>query len=107
MRNAFIILVVAVSGLFFASCHKCYECHNQRQVCRKVRFDTTLTILVNSQNLTEQYYVEYIDSLTSPALGWVCRDTTSDYSEEYCQSKFSNDAGLMNEKDKGLICSPK
>ena len=106
MRNAFILLVVAVAGLFFASCTKCYECVNQREVCRKVRYDTTLTILVSSQNLSEQYYTEYTDSLTAPSLGWVCKDTTSDYSEEYCKSG-PNDNGLNNEKAKGLLCSPK
>ena len=107
MKNAFILLVVAIAGIFFASCHKCYECHNQCEVCRKARYDTTLTIIINSQTLSEQYYVEYIDSLTSPALGWVCKDTTSNYSEEYCQPRISSNDGLTNEKAKGLICTPK
>ena len=107
MRNAFILLVVAISGLFFASCHKCYECVNQREFCSKARYDTTLTILIRSQDLSEQYYTEYIDSLTSPAIGWVCHDTTSDYSEEYCQASTASSTGLLNEKAKGLMCSPK
>lgn len=107
MRNAFTILLVAVICIFFASCHKCYECANQRQVCQKVRYDTTLTIIVSSQLLSQQYYTEYIDSLTSPSLGWVCKDTTSDYTEEYCHSGTGSDKGLFNERDKGLVCTAK
>lgn len=107
MKNAFYILLVALTSIFFASCRKCYECSNQREVCQKARYDTTLTIIVSSQNLGEQYYSEYIDSLTSPALGWVCKDTTSDYTEEYCHSGSGFDQGLINEKDKGLICTAK
>jgi hypothetical protein len=108
MRNAFILIVVAVAALFLASCHKCYECHNQREVCTKLRFDTTLTILVSSQNLSQEYYTQYIDSLTSPSLGWVCHDTTSDYSQEYCPpTGKSGSSGLANEEAIGLICSPK
>jgi hypothetical protein len=105
MKNAFILLLVALFTIFLASCQKCYQCHNQCQVCRKVRYDTTLTIIVYSQLLTEQYYTEYIDSLTSPSLGWVCRDTTSTYVEQYCQSDFNGNAGLFNEAAKGLICT--
>lgn len=104
MKNVFAIAVVAVTGLFIASCQKCHTCYNQREVCRKARYDTTLTILVSSQVLTKQYYLEYIDSLTSPSLGWVCYDTTSDYSEQYCESGFSN-TGLYNEQAKGLVCT--
>lgn len=106
MRNVFIMLVVAVAGLFFASCHKCYQCTNQREVCRKQRYDTTLTILVSSQNLSEQYYNEYIDSLTSPSLGWVCYDTTSDYTIQYCPPAGSSASNLVNEEAAGLICTP-
>jgi hypothetical protein len=106
MKNAFILLLVALFTIFLASCQKCYRCHNQCQVCRKARFDTTLTIVVSSQLLTEQYYLEYIDSLTSPSLGWVCKDTTSNYSEQYCQPNFANNGGLFNEQAKGLICTP-
>jgi len=103
MKNAFILLFVAMAAVFFASCHKCYQCRNQCEVCRKTRYDTTLTIIVASQNLTEQYYLEYIDSLTSPALGWTCKDTTSNYFEQVCESGLS-DAALVNEKNKGFIC---
>jgi len=103
MKNVFILLVVALASVFFASCKKCYQCHNQCEVCRKTRVDTTLTIIVASQNLTEQYYVAYLDSLQSPSLGWVCKDTTSNYSEQYCASGSSN-SGLLNEEAKGLIC---
>ena len=104
MKNAIILSVVALFIIFLASCQKCYQCHNQAKVCRKARYDTTLTILVYSQVLTEQYYVEYIDSLTSPSLGWVCNDTTSNYTEQYCQPNFTNNGGLFNEQTKGLIC---
>ena len=105
MKNAFILLLVAVLNIFFASCQKCYQCHNQCEVCRKARYDTTLTVLVYSQTLTEQYYLQYIDSLTSPALGWVCKDTTSNYTEQYCESGFANNGGVFNEQAKGLICT--
>jgi len=105
MKNAFILLVVAVATIFIASCKKCHQCQNQATVCRLAKYDTTLTILIYSQNLSEQYYLEYIDSLTSPSLGWICKDTTSNYSEQVCESGTS-DAALVNEKAKGLICTP-
>ena len=105
MRNVFVILVVAVAGLFLASCHKCYQCHNQREVCSKQRYDTTLTILVSSQKLSAQYYHQYIDSLTSPSLGWVCHDTTSDYSVQYCPPSGSSGSDLLNEEAAGFICT--
>ena len=105
MKNAFTVLLVALLVIFFNSCQKCYQCRNQCEVCRKARYDTTLTIVVSSQLLTEQYYAEYIDSLTSPALGWTCKDTTSNYQEQYCKSGFASDGGLFNEQAKGLICT--
>ena len=105
MKNAFILILVATAAIFFGSCKKCHTCQNQCEVCRKARYDTTLTILIQSQNLTEQYYREYIDSLTSPALGWVCKDTSSNYYEQVCESGLS-DAALVNEKNKGFICTP-
>ena len=103
MKNVFILIVVAFTTVFIVSCKKCYQCHNQCQVCRKARHDTTLTIVVSSQNLTQQYYQAYIDSLTAPSLGWVCNDTTSNYSEQYCASAASS-SGLFVEEAKGLIC---
>ncbi len=105
MKNALILIVVAMASIYFASCKKCYQCRNQAEVCRKARYDTTLTIVVYSQILSEQYYVEYIDSLTRTGLGWSCHDTTSTVFEQVCESGLS-DAALINEKNKGYICAP-
>ncbi|HWB63403.1 MAG TPA: hypothetical protein VG603_07835 [Chitinophagales bacterium] len=93
-----------VAGLF--SCHKCYQCHNQCQVCSKERPDTTLTIMVCSDKLSQQYYNEYLDSLTSPSLGWTCHDTVSNYHEEFCPTRSAVDADILNKTEGGLICSP-
>jgi hypothetical protein len=104
MKNAFGLILVAFSVICFASCKKCYHCHNECKVCRKQRPDTTLTIQVCSDKLGDQYYVAYIDSLTSPSLGWVCGDTASNYAERFCESQ--SQADLLNKKAAGLICAP-
>jgi hypothetical protein len=52
-----------------------------------------------------QYFNEYIDSLTSPSLGWVCGDTASNYQERFCTSPSQKQVDLINKKDAGLICA--
>ena len=104
MKNVITLIVVALTVLCFVSCKKCYKCHNECKVCRKERPDTTLTIQVCSDHFGDKYYVEYIDSLTSPSLGWVCRDTANTYAEQFCESQ--SQADLLNKKSAGLICAP-
>jgi hypothetical protein len=106
MKNAFALLFVATAVMYISSCAKCYKCHNECKVCYKQRPDTVLTISVCSDKLTAKYYTEYIDSLTSPSLGWVCNDTGSTYAEKFCQSQTQNLVNLINKKDAGLICAP-
>jgi hypothetical protein len=102
MKNAFILAVVALATIFFGSCKKCYTCHNQCEVCQKMRHDTTLTVLIESQNFTAQYYQPYIDSLTLPTVGWTCKDTTSNYQQQYCGN---SNGDLLNEEAKGYTCN--
>lgn len=66
--------------------------------------DTTLTIIVQSDVFTEQYFTEYLDSLNS--LGWTCSDTSSTKSQEFCGTKSQNDQKLITKKEAGWICAP-
>jgi len=67
-----------------------------------MRHDTTLTIFIESQNFTAQYYQPYIDSLTLPAVGWTCKDTASNYQQQYCGN---SNGDLLNEEAKGYTCN--
>lgn len=104
MKNVCALIVVVLVGICFASCKKCYKCHNLCQVCSKQRYDTTLTVQVCSDKFGEQYYNEYLDSLTSPSLGWTCRDAASNFESQFCESQAQAD--LSNKKAAGLVCSP-
>jgi hypothetical protein len=106
MKNGFFTLFIFNLLLVFNSCEKCYRCHNVCKVCREQHQDTTLTITVCSNTFGADYYNEYIDSLTSPSLGWVCADTASNYNERFCGTKSGNNSQLLNKKSNGLICSP-
>jgi hypothetical protein len=108
MKNATILLfIIAGLGLLLPSCKKCYECHNICTVCTEQHQDTTLTATICSDVFGEKYYNEYIDSLTSPSLGWHCQSANSTYHEEFCGNKSNNAVDLINKKDAGLICAPK
>ena len=105
MKNVFIfgVIIVLVS---FNACQNCYKFHNLCKTCQYAYLDTMLTILICSDNLSEKYYEEYIDSLTSPSLGWTCTDAASTYSERFCGSESNNAINLINKKDGGLVCTP-
>ncbi|MFN8298869.1 MAG: hypothetical protein U0T75_07170 [Chitinophagales bacterium] len=104
MKNVLPAFIVISFALLFSGCEKCYTCHNYCKVCREVHTDTTLTIIVQSDVFTEQYFTEYLDSLNS--LGWTCGDTSSTKSQEFCGTKSQNDQKLINKKEAGWICAP-
>lgn len=106
MKNALLGVMATFGFLFFNSCEKCYRCHNICQVCQEQHEDTTLTITVCSDVFGEAYYQEYIDSLTSPALGWTCTDAGSNRTTRFCGTKSGNNTQLLNKKSQGLICAP-
>lgn len=106
MKNALVLLIVACSVIYFSACKKCYRCLNHCQVCSKQRYDTTLTITFCSDKLSNDYYVQYIDSLTSPSLGWTCHDTANTYNERFCESSTKGSQDVFNKKNAGLYCSP-
>lgn len=109
MKNVYLLGFIATLILSVSSCQKCYKCHNVCKVCHEHHqlntSDTTLTIVVSSNLLSEKYFVEYIDSLTSPSLGWVCHDTASTYNEKFCDSESKSAAELINKKEAGLVCN--
>ena len=104
MKNNFLLVLGASLITVFSSCEKCYKCHNLCKTCQSHYVDTTLTITVCSDKLSEKYYVEYIDSLTSPSLGWTCTDAASNYQERFCESQSRSAVDLINKKDGGLVC---
>ena len=104
MKNVIGFLVIVVIVCFSSSCEKCYKCHNVCKRCSYQYADTSLSISVCSDRLSEKYYLEYIDSLTSPSLGWTCVDALSDYQESFCEGGSKGAASLINKKDEGLIC---
>lgn len=106
MKNKLAFVFVACMLLLFSACEKCYRCHNVCKVCTEQHQDTTLTITVCSNTFGEEYYNEYLDSLTSPALGWACSDTASNYNERFCGNASGNNSQLINKKANGLICAP-
>lgn len=109
MKNFLPVIFIALILATASSCQKCYKCHNICKVCYEHHqlntADTTLTIVVSSNLLSEKYFVEYIDSLTSPSLGWVCHDTASTYNERFCESQSKSAIELINKKDAGLVCN--
>lgn len=108
MKNVLPTLLVLLL-ITISACSKCYKCHNLCKACSETHLanggDTVLTIIVRSDVLGEKYYLEYIDSLTSPSLGWNCRDTTSSYNEEFCEGQSQSAVKLINKKDAGLVCA--
>lgn len=80
-------------------------------VCNKQYFqgwptDTTLTILVESDKLSREYYFGYIDSLENmPNTQWECHDTTYTKAEKECTSKRRLDGDLAERYDAGWNCT--
>ncbi len=108
MKKIFAAIFSLVLLLAFSGCEKCYKCHNLCKTCTYTYTnytDTTLTIKVCSEKLSAQYYNEYIDSLQSPSLGWVCTDAASNNSLHFCGSKTANIVNLMSKKDAGWVCA--
>lgn len=103
MKNAFAVLIVALLVISFCACNKCYQCHNLCEVCRKQRPDTTLTIEVYSDVLTQQYYYLYLDSLAT--VGWTCTDTTSTVNKTICDGQLAKQTDLFNAEAEGFVCS--
>jgi len=101
----FLLFTATLALLSITSCkEKCYRCLNYCKVCTETRIDTTLTITVCSDILTEQYFIEYIDSLTSPSLGWTCTDAQPTRSEQFCGNSSNNNAKLLLKKEAGWRC---
>lgn len=109
MKNI-LLLIFACAMLAIGSCAKCYKCHNLCKVCYEHHQlntnDTVLTIIVRSDVLGHDYFMEYTDSLTSPSLGWVCHDTISNFQEKFCHSESENAIALINKRDAGMVCEP-
>ncbi len=109
MKTYAIIVLCSSMLLSMNSCEKCFTCHNQCKVCYERHTlgnsDTTLTIIVSSNTFGKEYFVEYIDSLTSPSLGWVCNDTASNYTENFCTGTMKKTYELVAKSDAGLICN--
>jgi hypothetical protein len=106
MKNGFILSFIATVLLFYCSCKKqCFQCHNVCKTCQYQYPDTTLTMSVCSDKLSEAYYIEYIDSLTSPSLGWTCTDAGSNYEERFCESESKNNYSIIVKKEAGLVCT--
>lgn len=108
MKKIFGSLCGFILLLCFSSCEKCYNCHNLCKTCTYTYApptDTTLTLTVCSDKLSMEYYKEYVDSLTSPSLGWVCTDAASTHNDHFCGSKTDNIVNLINKKDAGWICA--
>lgn len=105
MKN--VILTLFVVLLAIGGCkEKCYNCHNLCKVCYEQHVDTVLKQVVCSDILSEQYFQEYIDSLTAPGLGWVCKDTAFTRSQKFCGTTSQNNGNLLNKKTQGWVCAP-
>lgn len=101
------IPLVATLLLLAGSCkEKCFRCYNYCKVCYETHNDTTLQQVVCSDILSEEYFQEYIDSLTAPGLGWVCSDTSATRSERFCGTQTQNNGELINRKEQGWVCAP-
>lgn len=106
MKKVFLLALTAAGALLISSCEKCYRCHNVCAVCTEQHYDTTLTITVCSDIFGEEHYREYLDSLTSPALGWVCTEGSANRTKRFCGTKSGNNAELIHQKEQGWICAP-
>jgi hypothetical protein len=110
MKQILFIVTAFIAISVLPSCKKCYTCYNMCSVCEKQYFqgwptDTTLTILVQSDNLSRQYYYDYIDSLESlPNTQWTCRDTTYTKVEKECEPKKRIDQTVADRYEAGWDC---
>jgi len=95
-------LLVVFTFLLMASssCKKCYTCENSCKKCH----DNNFKILVCSDVLGKKYYNLYIDSLTSPLLGWTCTDTAPTKSEELCADKSKTNNKVFAKEEAGYSC---
>jgi hypothetical protein len=103
MKKKLPFLVLLFIVLTTAGCRKCYYCHNSCKVCQ----DTHFYILIQSDQLSTQYYNLYIDSLTSPGLGWTCRDTVFTRDMQVCAGtdhKLNSEVSL--DEQAGWTCTP-
>lgn len=96
MRKFSFAILISAAFVLLDSCKKCYTCQNECKICT----DNHYTIRVCSDVFTMPYYKEYIDSLTDPSLGWVCRDTSATTSHRFCGRSNS----LFDETNKGYVC---
>jgi hypothetical protein len=100
----FVVLIFVL--LMASGCKKCYYCHNSCKVCQ----DAHYYILVQSDVLSTKYYNMYIDSLTSPGLGWTCRDTTFTKDMQVCapNGNQNNEINYKITQDEaaGWTCAP-
>jgi hypothetical protein len=106
MKKNLPLLVLFFVLLACSGCKKCYYCHNSCKVCQ----DAHYYILVQSDVLSTNYYNMYIDSLTSPGLGWTCRDTTFTKDMQVCAPSGNqiNEINYKISQDEaaGWTCSP-
>ncbi len=91
------IIVLTLDG-----CKKCISCKNECKICT----DSHFRIRVCSDKLTQKYYKEYVDSLTSTGLGWTCVDTASDSSIDKCVTKNVSQEKLFLSEG-GYTCTDK
>ncbi|MFN8276140.1 MAG: hypothetical protein U0T84_01530 [Chitinophagales bacterium] len=91
--------MLAVIAILFSSCKKCKYCENSCKVCT----DAHYRITVCSDRLSADYYKLYIDSLTSPGLGWSCQDTTPDRGEQVCATR-NFDSQITWKEASGYTC---
>jgi hypothetical protein len=103
MKNVFIVAVVAFFIVSFLGCTRCYTCTNACTVCRQQHPDTTFAIVFCSTTLSEQYYVQYLDSLSN--WGWTCADTTSTINEKFCDQRAQSNGDITNKSAQGYRCS--
>jgi hypothetical protein len=102
-----LLLACVALPLLLAGCkEKCYKCVNYCVSCQYSYPDTTLTALVCSDVLGEEYFIEYVDSLQSPGLGWTCTDANPTRSDKFCGTQTQNNTELLQRKDQGWRCAP-
>ncbi|HWB61926.1 MAG TPA: hypothetical protein VG603_00340 [Chitinophagales bacterium] len=108
MKKALFLFAIAAFVLYSTGCKKCYHCQN------------TCTLCVYSDSIIQNYQQKFCnDSFSSEsaymaaiaadtALGFVCAETASDYSQDYCVNKPGQDE-YKDYYDRGgrVPCSPK
>ena len=99
MKGKWWFILIAM-GLTLTGCEKCIYCHNSCKVCR----DSHYYVLVQSDILSAQYYQLYIDSLTAPGLGWVCRDTAFNRDKQVCAQDNKANNVLFTQTQAGWTC---